>query len=88
MTRRLRVIWEPAALDDLERSATARQAQRVLDVMERMSRIGWSLGRATPMFGAQFRYFPAPPLGVVYDLWGAELRVVRVVDVRRLRRSP
>jgi hypothetical protein len=42
------------------------------------SRPGWRTNRAG------VRYWPVPPLGVFYRVSGDELRVVQVVDARRL----
>lgn len=33
-------------------------------------------------------YWPVPPLGVFYAVSGDELRVLQVVDVRRMLRRP
>ncbi|MDQ6771749.1 MAG: type II toxin-antitoxin system RelE/ParE family toxin, partial [Candidatus Dormibacteraeota bacterium] len=88
--RRLKLVWDDSALDDLAECAlwSVPQARRVVDAMDRMARIGWSLGRTSPLFGPEFRYWPVPPLGIVYELRGEELHIVRVVDVRRLQSPP
>jgi hypothetical protein len=84
----LRLVWEEPALDDLARAAewSIRQAREVIWEMERMSLSGFSLGKPTGRPGV--RYWPVPPLGVFYMVEGDELRVVQVVDARRLRRQP
>jgi hypothetical protein len=51
-----------------------------------MARVGWSIGRRTRR--GSIRYLPVKPLGVFYRVRGDELRVIRVVDARRLRRLP
>ena len=60
----LRLIWEPEALDDLATAAewSALQVGVVVDAMERMAALGFSLGRPTGTVGV--RYWPVPPLGV------------------------
>jgi hypothetical protein len=84
----LRLVWEPAALQDLEEAAawSPMQAARVVDAMERMATIGWSLGKPTRRPGV--RYWPVPPLGVFYEPRGDELRVIQVIDPRRLLEAP
>jgi plasmid stabilization system protein ParE len=84
----LRLVWAPAALQDLEEAAawSTRQAAAVVDAMERMATSGWSLGKPTRRPG--IRYWPVPPLGVFYRVVGEELRVLQVVDVRRLLEAP
>jgi hypothetical protein len=84
----LRLVWEPAALQDLEEAVTWSriQAGAVIEAMERMATIGWSLGKPTRRPG--IRYWPVPPLGVFYRQVGDELRVLQVVDVRRLLDAP
>jgi len=62
------------------------QARAVVEDMERMAARGFSLGRRTNRAGV--RYWPVPPLGVFYRVSGDELRVVLVVDVRRLLETP
>lgn len=62
------------------------QARAVVEAMERMSQRGFSLGKPTGRPG--IRYWPVPPLGVFYSVEGDELRVLQVVDVRRLRDAP
>jgi hypothetical protein len=90
--RRLWLNWRPEALEDLEKGATARQAQTVVDAMESMARSGWSLGRSSEYFARKFdadvRYWPVRPLGTIYRIIGQELRVLRIVDGRRLRQLP
>jgi hypothetical protein len=84
----LRLLWEDSALVDLEAAAdwSARQAGAVVDAMERMAQLGFSLGKPADRPGV--RYWPVPPLGVFYVVVGDELRVIQVVDVRGLRESP
>jgi ParE toxin of type II toxin-antitoxin system, parDE len=84
----LRLSWEEGALEDLEAAATwsARQARAVVDAMEWMADGRWSLGRQT--IDPDLRYWPVPPLGVVYRVIGDELIVAAVIDARRLRRLP
>ena len=84
----MRLVWEEPALDDLARAAewSVRQARRVVEEMERMSLSGFSLGKTTGRIGV--RYWPVPPLGVFYAVSGDELRVLQVVDVRRMLRRP
>jgi len=84
----LRLVWEPPALDDLAAAAdwSVLQARAVVEAMERMSQRGFSLGKPTGRPG--IRYWPVPPLGVFYSVEGDELRVLQVVDVRRLRDAP
>lgn len=38
-----------------------------------------------PACGGTLRYFPVPPFAVLYRVRGRELRIVRLVNVRRLR---
>ena len=54
--------------------------------MEWMADTGFSLGRSIP--GTDERYWPIPPLGVIYRIEGRRrLRVIRVIDTRQ-RREP
>jgi hypothetical protein len=84
----LRLVWSPSSLQDLEEAAawSIGQAAAVVDAMERMATIGWSLGKPTRRPGV--RYWPVPPLGVFYEVAGDELRVLQVVDARRLLEEP
>jgi hypothetical protein len=84
----VRLLWEPDALDDLARAAdwSVPQARAVVQAMERMAASGWSLGRST--LAPDQRYWPVPPLGVIYRVVGDELRVLAVVDLRRLSDLP
>jgi hypothetical protein len=52
----LRLVWEPAALQDLEEAAawSPMQAARVVDAMERMATIGWSLAKPTRRPGVRY----------------------------------
>lgn len=43
---------------------------------------GFSLGKPTTTRGV--RYWPVPPLGVFYAVAGDELRVLQIVDARRM----
>ena len=59
----------------------------MVDQVERMAVMGWSLGRRSRLFpGLRFR--PVPPLGFVYDVYDGELHVVHVLDGRRQRQLP
>lgn len=86
----LKLIWEAEALADLAAAAewSPKQALAVYEAMNRMARIGWSLGRPTDPAHPNERYFPVPPLGVLYEVRGPALHVIRVLDVRRLRELP
>jgi hypothetical protein len=72
--RRLRLVFEDAALLDLEEIATRRQIQRVIEAMENMARSGWSLGPSAPSYAAEFHrdihYWSVPPLAVFYAVEG------------------
>jgi hypothetical protein len=85
---RLRVCWSDLALADLDRVATAKQAERVVLAMERMARWGWSTGRRAPSWGGNASYWAVPPLGVVYEVAGVELEIIAVVHGRQLRTLP
>jgi hypothetical protein len=54
--------------------------------MEWMADRRASLGR--PTLNPDLRYWPVPPLGVIYRVKGDEMIVVAVVDPRRLGRLP
>ena len=84
----MRLLWEEPALADLADAAdwSIPQARAVVEAMERMADRGFSLGKPTDRHGV--RYWPVPPLGVFYVVIGDELRILQVVDVRRLRRAP
>jgi plasmid stabilization system protein ParE len=84
----LRLHWEESALSDLEAAAdwSARQAGAVVEAMERMAQLGFSLGKPTDRPGV--RYWPVPPLGVFYTVVSDELRVIQVFDVRGLLEVP
>ena len=62
------------------------KAGGVEEAMERMADRGFSLAKPTDRLGV--RYWPVPPLGFFYVVEGDELRVLEVVDVRRLRQAP
>jgi len=84
----LRLDWSAQALADLQCAAewSLGQAEAVVNAMEWMAETGFSLGR--PIHGTAERYWPVPPLGVVYRVEGRHLlRVLRVVDNRQ-RRAP
>lgn len=70
-------------MDEL-RSAKAADIGQVVDTVERVAALGWSLGHPTDEPGVL--YWPIPPLGVVYRLHGRELIVIRVVAPRAFRR--
>jgi hypothetical protein len=84
--RPLTLRWTRAARADLAAVAARSRldAQAVTVAMERMARGGWSLGH--PIAGGRRRWWPVPPLGVVYRVTPVELVVKRVIVVRRLRR--
>ena len=84
----MRLVWEPEALGDLAAAAdwSAPQATAAVDAIERMADRGFSLGRQ--LAGSALRYWPVPPLAVVYRITGNELHVEAVVDMRRLRELP
>jgi hypothetical protein len=84
----VRLSWDEGALADLEAAAewSWRQAAAVVAAMEWMAGGAWSLGR--PTLKPELRYWPVPPLGVVYRVLGDELIVVAVLDPRRVRDLP
>lgn len=84
----MRLVWAEGALDDLERAAewSWRQAAAVVSAMEWMADRGASLGR--PTLHPDLRYWPVPPLGVIYRVRGDELIVVTIVDPRRTVELP
>lgn len=84
----MRLVWEEPALADLAVAAewSIPQAQAVVEAMERMAERGFSLGKPTTTHGV--RYWPVPPLGVFYAVAGDELRVLQIVDVRRITSAP
>jgi hypothetical protein len=55
--------------------------------MERMARSGFNYRRRIPSEPGAW-YWPANELGVFYEADPTKLRVLRVVDARRLRRLP
>lgn len=81
---RLRVDWSEA-VPDLEDATNWAPAAvvRVFDTVEQMADLGWSLGHPTDRPGV--RYWSVPPLGVLYEVRGDELRILQIVDPRRLR---
>ena len=84
----MRLVWEEPALADLAVAAdwSIPQARAVVEAMERMAERGFSLGKATGTPGV--RYWPVPPLGVFYVVAGDELRVLEIVDARRMPDAP
>ena len=84
----MRLVWEEPALADLAAAAewSIPQARAVVEAIERMADRGFSLGKPTDRPGV--RYWPVPPLGIFYVVEGDELRVIQVVDVRRLLSAP
>ena len=84
----MRLVWRQRVLEDLAQAAewSQPQAAAVFDAMSHMAQAGWSLGRATRL--PYIQYWPVEPLGVLYRTVGDDLIVVRVVDMRRLRRRP
>lgn len=83
----MRLIWTDTALGQLEAAAawSPTQAQAAVNAMEWMARSGFSLGRLAA--DPDERYWPVPPLGVFYLIAPDQLKVLRVVDIRR-RREP
>ena len=84
----MRLVWDEPALADLAAAAewSIPQAQAVVAAMEGMAERGFSLGKATSTPGV--RYWPVPPLGVLYAVAGGELRVLQIVDARRMTNAP
>lgn len=85
---RFQLHWHDEALADLEQLArrAPRQAERVVDQVERWPTIGptghpWSQNR-------RFWYRAVPPLGVIYGLVGREIHLLRVIDVRQEPEAP
>ena len=89
MRPRLKVVLSPAARRDLHerRQWSEYQAQRVVDQMTQMAAEGWNLGRASVAYPG-FRWWPVPPLGVLYRVAGTELRVARVFHAAQLQELP
>jgi len=85
---RLRVYWTDRALEDLDREATAKQSERVIVELDRMAGWGWSTGRRAPEYGHNAQYRSIRPLGVIYEVVGRNLYVLRVLHGRRLRELP
>jgi hypothetical protein len=81
---RLKLVWDDDALEDLAEAANWSQVEagRVVDAMEQMAELGWSLGHPTDRPGV--RYWPVRPLGVLYKVLGQELHVIEIIDPRRL----
>jgi hypothetical protein len=75
-------------LSDLEAAAewSPRQAKAVVDAMERMAQVGWSLGRPTDH--PDLRYWPVPPLGAFYRVARSELAVIGIVESADCAGSP
>ena len=61
------------------------QAEAVVKAMTWMVETGFSLGRRIP--GTDARYWPVPPLGVVYRVERESMVVLEVIDARR-RKQP
>ena len=77
----MRLDWSARALADLQCAAewSRGQAEAVVNAMEWMAETGFSLGRPIP--GTGERYWPVPPLGVIYRVEGRRLLIVlRVID--------
>lgn len=80
----LRVDWS-FALNSIENlRAKPADVNRLVDGVERMAALGWSLGHSTDEPGV--RYLAVPPLGVYYEVRGGELLVIEVVNPRAFRR--
>lgn len=81
----MKLLWEDQALADLRELAEWSQprARAVVDAMEWMARVGFSLGRAV----GEERYWPVPPLGVFYVIHQDVIYVTAVVDARRRRQA-
>ena len=82
------VIWEQQAVDDLAElvGRDRRRAKALYETVQHMGKLGWAyMGRRTT---GGLMYFPVAPFGVFYRLTPGELRVVQVVDARRLRKTP
>lgn len=89
MAAPLKLYWSERALDELAQLAerAPHQAVAVVEAMEWMAAIGWSLGH--PVLGSsRIRYWPVPPQGVYYTVSRGTLHVGRIRDARRLRRAP
>lgn len=88
MREPLKLYWRRPALRDLEQIAERSDADgcRVVEAMEWMAGYGWSLGHPVTFRGWPARYWPIPPYGVLYRVKGDVLYVLRVLNVRRLRR--
>ena len=84
----MRLVWDEPALADLAVAAewSIPQARAVVEAMEGMAQRGFSLGKPTTIPGV--RYWPVPPLGVFYAVAGDELRVLQIVDARRMTNAP
>jgi hypothetical protein len=85
--RRLKVVWNDDQIEQLAELVhrSQKNATALYDQIERMGKLGWSLGRRTR---DGLWYAPVDPYGVFYDIVGDELRVVRVVDARTLTELP
>lgn len=86
---RLEPRWDEEAEADLQEAAarSLRQAARVVDEVDRLCRIGWSLGHPWSEDPTSM-YWPVPPLALIYKVVGDRLYILRVVDARRLRQVP
>jgi len=78
-----RLVWTERALSQLETAAewSRVQAAAVVAAVERLAETGFSLGR--PASGTDELYWPIPPLGIFYTVYGSTLEVVEIVDRRR-----
>jgi transposase len=79
----LRLLWTEHVLSDLANAAgwSRVQAEAVVNAMTWMAETGFSLGRRIRQSGE--RYWPVPPLGVVYRVQGDTMIVLEVIDARR-----
>ena len=85
----LRLDWSEESLRDLAVLAEWMPAacRRAVAEMERMTRSGFNYGRRLTS-QQRLWYWPAQDVGVYYEATPTTLRVVRVVDARRLRALP
>jgi ParE toxin of type II toxin-antitoxin system, parDE len=84
----LRVDWSDEALADLEELTewAPVQAVNVFNAVLWLGRQRFpNLGRYLPEF--ECRYWAVPPQGILYEVEGGVLRVLRIYDARRRRRA-
>lgn len=84
----MRVDWSDEALVDLGELAerAPAQAQKVFEAVLWLGRQRFpNLGRYVPEFNC--RYWAVPPQGVLYEVQGGVLRVLRIYDARRRRQA-